>query len=323
MKGLSSAAAAVALLVLLAPAAGAQDSNVLLPVDSIEHLLAGVPFDVIDRRASRGLEGERTSRTALTYEDGTMLLAKWGRAPAGGEAFNNNPRFERAAYELQKLFLDEPDHVVPPTVVRAIPVARYADLHPEERDRRPTLGGTQSILVVLQYWLYNVTPEGFWDADRFASDSVYARHFGDFNTLTYLIRHSDQNEGNALISSDSSNPRVFSVDNGVSFSSKASDRGHHWRRLRLDRLPAGTVARLRSLTAEDLVGQLEVLDEFRIRPDGTLERTEPTPNLNPGLGVRQGKERVQLGLTAREIGEVWGRITRLLRDVDRGRIEVF
>lgn len=323
MKGLSGATAAVALLVLLAPGVGAQDSNVLLPVDSLEHLLAIESFEVVDRRASRGLEGERTSRAALAYGDGGMLLAKWGRAPRGGEAFNNSPRFERGAYELQKLFLDPSDYVVPPTVTRAIPLSRYQELHPEEKDLSPTFRGTRSILVVLQYWLFNVTPSDFWDADRFGADTLYARHFGDFNILTHLVHHSDQNEGNFLISSAPDNPRVFSVDNGVSFSSKASDRGYRWRRLRVDRLPAGTVARLRSLTPEDLVRQLEVLDEFLIRPDGTLERTEPTSNLDPGLGLRQSTDRIQLGLTSREIGEVWGRISRLLRDVDRGRIELF
>lgn len=323
VRGISSAAAAVALLVLLTPGVRAQDENIILPVDSIERRLAHDSFEIVDRRASRGLAGERTSRTALTYDDGTVLVAKWARASAGGEAFNNNPRFERGAYELQKLFLDEPDYVVPPTIARVFPLSQYRELDPDDYDRAPTFRGTESALVVLQYWLFNVTDEDFWDSKRFDADTLYARHLGDFNILTYLVHHGDQNKGNYLISRVTDNPRVFSVDNGLSFSSRTSDRGYRWRQLRVDRLPAGTVQRLRSLTPEDLVRQLAILDEFRVRPDGTLERAEPTTNLDPASGIRRADDRIQLGLTSREIGAVWGRIQNLLTQVDRGRIEVF
>lgn len=323
MRWITVAGLTYALLAPLASGVEAQDSNVILPVDSIERLLMHEPFEVVDRRPSRGLEGERTDRTALTFADGTMLVAKWARGPAGGDAFNNNPRFERAAYELQKLFLDESEYVVPPTVARTFPLSYYAALDPGDDDGAPTFRDTRSALVVLQYWLFNVTDEDFWDRRRFDSDSLYARHFGNFNLFTYLVHHGDQNQGNFLISTARESPRVFSVDNGVSFSSRESDRGYRWRRLRVDRLPAATVERLRSLTAEDLVRQLEILDEFRVLPDGTLERSEPTTNLDPGLGIRRSGDRLQLGLTRREIADVWDRISRIVSDVDRGRREVF
>lgn len=305
----------------LAPAA-AQDSNILLPADSVEALLERGGFDVIDRRASRGLKGERTDRVVLSYSDGTLLPAKWAVAPGGGEAFNNNPRFEAAAYEVQKLFLDDDAYMVPPTVLRAFSTREYEE-HDPGSYVRPTLRGTESVLVVLQYWLFNVTPDDFWDRDRFEADTLYARHFANFNIGTYLMRHGDENEGNFLISITPGSPRVFSVDNGVAFSSKESDRGFRWRRLQIDRVSAATVARLRVLTREEVTRQLETLAEFRVLEDGTLAPVAATANLDPGDGIRQREGRVQLGLTRREIDGVWDRIQDLLEDVDDGDLEVF
>ncbi len=317
MKNLATFAAALALAL---PAAGAaQDSNITMPVDSIERLLTSDSFDIVVQQGSR-FEGDRTTRTALAYPDGTMLLSKWAPAPPGGEAFNNVPRFELGAYEIQELFLDESEYVVPPTVARAFPVEWYRALDP---DARATFRDIDAVVVVLQYWLFSVSNEGFWDRDRFRADSVYARHFANFNILTYLIRHGDENVGNYLFSTDPSNPRVFSVDNGIAFSSRESDRGHRWRRLEVDRVPAATVERLRSLTEDELVRQLETLVQFRIRPDGTLERETPRPAVEPDQGIRRSGTTLQLGLTRREIHDVWARVQRILEDVARGDLETF
>lgn len=310
----------IPLLIAISPVpTPAQDGNIMMTVDSIESLLARQSFEVIDRRGSRA-EGDRTSRVALSYPDGTVIAAQWADAPRGGEVFNNSPRFELAAYELQKLFLEESEYVVPPTVIRAFPLDWYREVEPRAY---PTFRGTGSILVVLQYWLFNVSPDDYWSPDRFATDTLYARHLGNFNIFTYLIRHSDQNTGNYLISNAATNPRVFSVDNGVAFSSRRSDRGHQWRSLRVDRLPARTIARLRALTPDDLVRQLETIAQFRVLDDGTLEPMDTGASIDTGLGVRRSGDIVQLGLTRQEIGEVWGRVQHLLSEVDEGRIEVF
>jgi len=209
--------------------------------------------------------------------------------------------------------------VVPPTVLRAFPVDWYRG---REAGADATLG-TESIVVTIQYWLFQVGQEDIWDADRFRADTAYARHVADFNILTYLIRHNDQNMGNFVISTDSSNPRVFSVDNGLAFSSPVSDRGARWRNLLVERLPAGTIERLRHVTRGDLDRQLETVTQFRIRDDGRLEWMEPTENTDRGEGVRRNDDVVQFGLTEREIRDVWRRLQDLLRDIDRGRYEVF
>src|SRR5688500_11840023 len=43
--------------------------------------------------------------------------AKWKPSAEMGEGFNNQPRKELAAHELQKLFLEPHEYVVPPTTV--------------------------------------------------------------------------------------------------------------------------------------------------------------------------------------------------------------
>ncbi|MDX1746228.1 MAG: hypothetical protein R3324_09850 [Halobacteriales archaeon] len=314
------AAGLVALAALATPVpVAAQDANILLPVDTVERLLKFGDFEILDRRGSR-FQGDRTSRVALQFNGATMMVVKWAPAPRGGDADNNSPRYEMAAYELQKMFLEPHEFVVPPTVIRAFDLPWYRTLDP---DARPTFEDTRSVLVALQYWLFNIAGDDFYDRRRLDSDSVYARHLGNFNVFTYVARHNDQNMGNYLISSVESNPRVFSVDNGLAFHSRTSDQGADWRQLRVRRLPVETVERLRTITRADLQDQLGTLAQFEVRSDGTLTLEPSGPAIDPRRGIRTTETVIQLGLTEREIDDVWRRIQRLLDRVDDGDLETF
>lgn len=309
-----------ALLTLAVPFAAvqAQDANYLLPVDTLEERLRSGPLDIIDIRGSRA-EGDRTQRVTLRYPDGAVFVAKLAKAPTNGSAFNNEPRYELAAYELQKLFLSQDEYTVPPTVIRSVPLdwmRRY------DQYAGRTFNGVESVVVVLQYWLLQVSPDDFYDRDRLEEDTVYARYFGNFNVFTYLIRHNDSNEGNFLISRSQAKPRVFSVDNGLAFNNEVSDRGYYWRTMRVDRLPHATVERLRAITPELLREKLSVLVQFENR-GGTLVPVERGPNLDDRDGVRRSGDIVQLGLTEREINGIESRLRSLLEDIDKGDIEVF
>lgn len=295
----------------------AAQGNVLLPVPVIERLLRGADFTVNAAQGARG-EGDRTQFLALSFPGDTLINAQFAPAPIGGGAYNNEPRYEVAAYQLQKLFLSEPEYVVPVTVVRAFPVATAMQYD----DRvQATFDEANSTVVVLQYWLNFVSPDDFWDEDRFEADTVYARNLANMNVLTHLINHLDANEGNFLIST-TPDPRVFAVDNGVAFRSDPSNRGSEWRNLRIDRLPHATVERLRGITASDLTRTLGVLAQFEAR-DGLLYRVEPSANLDDSRGVRVDGSIIQFGLTGGEIGDIRGRLERLLRSIDDGRITVF
>lgn len=317
-------AGVVTALLLLPGAAGAtrlaaQDANFARPIAEIERRLQDETFTIISWHGSRAVQ-DRTHRVAMSFADSMILLGKWATAPVNGAAFNNEPRYELGAYVVQKLFLEHDEYVVPPTVIRAFDIGFAQEWVPE---MRPTFRDAPgSVVVALQYWMNQVSPDDFWDSRRAEDDSVYARHIGNMNILTYLIRHRDANVGNFLISVDSANPRVFSVDNGVSFESEASNRGTEWSRLRIERVPARTIERLRQVTREELDRVLGVLVEFELR-DGVLIAVAPGENLNPGRGIRQNDERIQIGLTSREISGVENRIRNLLEQVDRGRYTVF
>ena len=255
----------------------------------------------------------------LIFEDGSAVLAKWAPAPRRGEAFNNSPRYEIAAYEIQKLFLEEAEYVVPPTVPRAFSLEWYRTL---DDDVDPTFRDVASVLVVLQSFVYSVTDEGVFDLARFAADPRHARHWANANLFTHLIWHSDSNAGNLLISTFASSPRVFSVDNGVAFGSEESNRGTRWRTLLVDRFPAATVERLRSITRDQLHDVLGVLAQFEV-VGGELLRVEPGENLSPRRGVREEDGVIQIGFTSPEIDEVWGRLEAFISLVNRGRVDTF
>ncbi len=304
---------------LLPAAAGAQNPNIVLAPDAIEHRLLELPLDVAQVRSARPGTVTNAMVVLLRYPSDSLMLVKWVRAPEGGSAFNNEPRYEAAAYEIQKLFLDPIDYVVPPSVIRSVPVEWMRQHQPSTQ---PTFRGTESVVLLLQYWLFQVTPDDFYQPERFQTDTLYARLLGNFNILTHLIQHRDENQGNYLISSYAPEPRVYSVDNGVAFRSDRSERGWAWEDIRLDRLPAATVERLRAITREDLESKLAVLYQFEIR-DRELVAVPPGESLDGSRGVRNKDGVVQFGLTRREIDDVWNRLTRLLRRIDEGDIKVF
>jgi hypothetical protein len=310
---------AAAFALLAAAGASAQDANIALRIADAEQRLLQDPLIVLDMEQARPLiQGDRSARVRLGGAEGSIpISAKWKPVGSGAQGFNNEPRYELAAYALQKLFLDEPEYVVPPVTLRSMPIEQYREL----RDvQQPTLRGTRSVLFLLSFWLEHVTNRDPFDPARFEADERYALHWGNLNILTHLVDHKDSNLGNLLISVDPANPRVFAVDNDVAFRSRVSDVGTEWQRLHVRRLPQHTIERLRTITMDDLTRTLGVLAEFDV-VEGLLLATAPGENLNPGRGVRRTGERVQFGLTTTEISDVQRRLAALLRDVDRGRIQ--
>jgi hypothetical protein len=313
--------AAISLALGLCVPAEAQDLNIPRPAAEIERELATEPFRIESAEISRPkAKGDITLKAEVSFDGAPPYRVKLRRAEPGAEDFNNRPRYDLAAYELQKLFLDPAEFVVPPTALRFVPLA---ELRPFAPEARATFRGSDEVLVVLQYWLQEVKViADVYDPARFAADAAYARHIGQLNVLTWLIQHGDSNVGNFLISRAEEGARVFSIDNGVAFAFNESDRGQLWKSLRVERLPADTVERLRGVTEDELQRRLGVLAEWRLQ-DGRWIAANPGENLGPARGVRASKEAVQLGLTKSEAGTVWRQLQRLLKDVDSGKITTF
>ena len=297
----------------------AAQGNLMHPASEIERRLSRQRFSVDTLRGAR-YPDDPTRQATLDFEDGTRMLVKWAPAPAGGERFNAVPRYEEAIYRLQKLYLDEREYVVPPTVNRCVPVWVYAEL---DGDVEPTFEGSTCVLVTLQSWLWSVTDENVFDRARFRRDTAYARHLANMNVTTYLADHKDANVGNFLVSTVEDQPRVFAVDNGVAFGSRKSNRGYDWRRMRVDRIPAETAARLREIGREELERALATVAQFEQKGSRGMVRVEPEAPLDPGQGIRRRDGVMQIGLTADEIDDVRDRLRRLVERIDAGEISTF
>jgi hypothetical protein len=311
---------ATPLLLALVSTATAQDANIRQPVAELERLLAAEPMVITQAENSRPKAGgDITLRADVSFGGAPPLRVKMRKAEPGANSFNNVPRYDLAAYELQKLFIDPAEYVVPPTALRMVPLMDFAKHSPGvER----TFSAADQVLAVVQYWLSDVkVVADVYDPARFAADPVYARHIGQLNVLTHLIRHRDSNVGNFLLGIAEVGARVFSIDHGIAFASEESNRGVLWRDLRVDRLPADTVERLRKITPELLADRLGVLAQWRLESSGYVPVAVST-NLSPIRGVRREGSELQMGLTKPEIRGVYRRLTELLERVDLGEISV-
>ncbi len=216
--------------------------------------------------------------------------------------------------------MDPPEYVMPPTALRMVPLAEFQRYSP---DVERTFKGADEVLGVVQYWLQEIkVVADVYDPARFAADPVYARHIGQLNVFTFLIEHRDSNVGNFLISKAEQGPRVFSIDHGVAFASLDSDRGTAWLELRVNRLPKDTVDRVRAIDKDLLTARLGVLGQWELQ-DGHYVAVPPTENWAPSRGVRIKDGVVQMGLTRAEIAAVARQATRLVNQVEFGKIEVY
>jgi len=319
MTGLACLLAAPLLLGLAATAA-AQDSNITQPIADLERLLAAEPLVIAQAEISRPkAKGDITLKADVSFGGAPPLRVKLRKAEPGAEAFNNVPRYDLAAYELQKLFLEPAEYVVPPTALRFVPRADFAKYQP---DVVRTFSSADQVLAVLQYWLSDIAViADVYNPTRFDADPLYARHIGQLNVLTYLIEHRDSNAGNFLIGKAATGARVFSIDHGVAFASEDSDRGEAWKVIRVNRLPADTVAKLRTVTLPVLEQRLGVLAQWKLEGDRYVP-VAPGPNLSPNRGVRRAGKDLQMGLTKSEIAAVNRLLVRLLQRIDAGEIAV-
>jgi hypothetical protein len=309
---------AAALLLVLGAAAAAQDANIGQPIADLEQLFAAEPLVIAQAEISRPkAKGDITLRADVSFGGAPPLRVKLRRADPGADSFNNVPRYDLAAYELQKLFLDPAEYVVPPTALRMVPLADFAKYVPSVKR---TFSVADQVLAVVQYWLSDImVVADVYSPERFAADPLYARHIGQLNVLTYLIRHRDSNLGNFLLGKAEVGARVFSIDHGVAFASAESDRGDVWKDMRVNQLPADTVERLRHVTPQLLTDRLGVLAQWQLEGRSYVP-VASGKNLGENRGVRREGNELQMGLTKFEIRELNRLLTKLLERVDRGEI---
>jgi hypothetical protein len=332
------AAAVAATLLFAAGCAGTSDD--MPPPEPLTKTASGTPVNwpapplEIERRlASESFEVRKVEPAAggttgaLKLElffpaHGDSLSFKWKTVPqSDADGWNNAPRKELAAYALQAWFLDPPDYLVPTTAVRCLALS---DLQSKGVAAKPSLAGTSCVLGVLSVWMEDVTvPQHVYDATRFSSDPLYATYVARFNLLTYLIEHRDGRSGNFLISKEADDPRLFAVDNGISFDAVIQNWFvANWDTLRVPALPKDAIERLRQID-RSRIDQLGVLLEMQQDAQGMLKVVPPQPNRDPRHGARVYGGGIQFGLTRSEIDHVEERLRALLARVDRGELPLF
>jgi hypothetical protein len=316
------AAAGLVAAIALAGAANADGlpRNWPLPAKDLEKRLSHDNFTIVkSESAGGGVTG--ASKMTLQFDDGTKIKTKWKAVPEKKmDGWNNCPRKEIATYEIQRWFLDDDNFAVPTTVARSIPMQSYKAVRP---GAEPTLAGGNCEVGVFAAWLSDVTaPKDFYDHKRFASDPLYARYLSDFNVLTYLVDHRDGRAGNFLLSTVAGDPRVYAIDNGISFQPFPWNfLVPNWNKMRVPWVRRETVDRLRRVTAAD-EARLGIVAELAIDQSGVYQDVEPGRNLDPDKGARAAGGHIQFGLTAKEIRKAEGRRVELLREVDSGKLAV-
>jgi hypothetical protein len=256
----------------------------------------------------------------LRFPDGRLVKAKWKTAPAyTADGWNNSPRREVAAYEIQKWFLDEADYVVPPSEVRCVPLQALEVVpgHPS-----PNMRGVHCVYGVLSLWLQGVEePEAIWHPEMFEQGGYYRFSIAATNVLTYLIGHQDGRPANFLWATD--DHHVFSIDNGISFHAfPFNPLVRNWNDIRVPALPRDIIRRLGAVKPEQIAA-LAVLRQLELDDNGVLQLTAPTENLDPDEGTRIGHKIFQIGLRDSELAEIRDRISYLERETESGNIPLF
>ena len=285
----------------------AEDVEALLQRDDLEILAAS--------ETSTGVQRARVLTLRSGGPDPVVFRAKW-RAHTTTTR-RNSPRFELAAYAVQKLFLAPREYVVPPTAAQCVPIEAYrARVDPAAQ---PTFRGSGCVYGILSYWLEGVTSiadaqkagwfhgvhDHAFDPDLFARDPGYRDSIARVNLLTYVIGHADSHARNFVLARAGALPvghAVYSVDNSLAFTMHKNPRleaRHDWSAIRVPALPRDAIERLRSARERlPSLGKIAVL---------RLAAGEP----------------VVVGLTAPEIDGIRVRIDALLARVNRGELRLY
>jgi hypothetical protein len=305
--GLTCLVLAIAAIPAYAPAAGCNAEN-----------LGSANLVILEAKPVRSAKDvTRRARARVAPDDAFSIKVR--RAARLAQSFNNQPRYELAAYELQKLLFETENEVVPPTALRSMRLQDFQSIDPLAEE---TFRGTGATLFIVQCWLAGAKPHPLAiDETRFAAEAAYALAISNLNVLTYLIEHKDANAGNVMLVQNEDAVRAWAIDNGVAFESEDSDRGDYWRALHVRAIDPRLHERLTRVERATLDRTLGVVAEFAL-VDGNWVARPSGANLRPTSGVRRVGEVLQLGLNRKEIGAVQRRIDSLLERVRQGRLSL-
>ncbi len=276
------------------------------------------------KEMERTAHGTTGALVLINHDEVSGKDIKWKfkkNVPGWVDSFNTSPRKELAAYEVQKLFLDPEDYVVPTALAFCISRDKFMK---RGGYAAATLKGTDCVLGLASIWMLDVTiPDKLYDESRFLQDPTYAYFMSNFNLLTYLIQHRDARVGQFLVSKDDKRRQVFSIDNGISFGFWPYNFFIlQWENIYVPALRQDSIERLRKIQRQDL-DFLAVIAQLELDQNGILRPKPVGENLDPKVGAKYKDGIVQYGLSKSEIDNVWDRIQNVIAEVDAGNIQVF
>jgi hypothetical protein len=308
----------------------AQPSSACRTASAIDAALRAPELVVLGAAETpQGRQGARILTLALPAQAGRLVFrAKW-RAHATLSSLND-PRRELGAHAVQRLFLEPHEYVVPPSAGHCFDLAEYR--RSVDPAGRATFAGIDCVFGVLSYWLEDgrglddAEDAGWLSSDQRAFDAAWFRRSAsyrdsasDLNVLTFLIEHGDSHPDQFIIGGSAQLPRLYSVDNSLSFGSFRNPTvDEDWSRLLVPSIRLSTVQRLRQLTPEQL-SSLTVIEQYRIR-DGSLVHGAAGAAVNAFRPLRWAGRELQIGLTRAEIARVASRLRALTSSVASGRL---
>jgi hypothetical protein len=262
-----------------------------------------------------------------------VFRAKWRAASTAHQL--NSPRKEVAAHAVQKLLLAPEDWVVPPAAGRCFPLEPYRRV--VDPAAQPSFRGGQCVLGFLSYWLEDARSlDGAEDEDLIDDDTPldpetarrsasFRQSVADVNLLAHLISHGDSHPDQFVVTGTREAPAVHLVDNTIAFShyrNPGLSEEWDWSRLQVPAVRKTTTDRMAKLTAADL-DRLLVFEQHAVR--GGLLVPEPqsaAPDTSPG-GIAWVGDRLQVGLTRKELELLRDKIGRVLAGVASGQVRTF
>ena len=285
---------------------------------------------------SGGMQGAIS--LAVENGEGTRLRTKWRSQQSA--SIVNEPTKELAAYRLQMLFLDPEDYVIPPVVSACFEVEHYrAEVDPEAEG----LESTGCVFGFLAYWLvgaesiYDAREQGLLPMPEDARDpQLYeARRFEEagagprrnlalLNLVTHLVNNGDAHAGQFVLYTEPLH--FFAIDNSIAFQSIANPvmgQIQDLSELMVPALPADVAERIRGLRRADLDALARLEELARFTPGGPFEHVEPGALFDRRSRVRVDDGRIQVGLTADDLDDLWDRVEGVQRRLASGSLTTF
>ena len=275
----------------------------------------------IGKATLHGVSGP--SKTLVRFPELDMEATfKWKVSPEDGlDNYNNSIARELATYQLQKLFLDPEDYVVPTSLAFCYEQTAH---NRTQKPIKPQISGSNCIFGNASLWLLDVEiVDEFYQESRFLKEPNYAYYLSNFNILTYLAAHRDARSANVLVSTDDKRRQVFSIDNSTTYGTTPYNPFvHNWNIIRVPALRKETIDRLRSIKRKDL-DTLGVVAQLHKDSDNIFRHVDHGKNLDPEIPVRIQNNTVQFGLTKEQLDDIWERLQQLIEKVDSGKIPLF